>query len=179
MLISCEIHRSRLSQGLEMSENQPNDVRYKLLNAAIRKHQSRSDSLIAILHKAQELFGFLDKPILLHIARSLRLPPSRVQGVVTFYHFFRLKPPGAHTCVICLGTACFVKGADKLLGSAEKTLGVAAGQTTPDARASLAVARCIGACGIAPAVVYDNKTVGHVSSDNLQTHLKEWLDGSR
>lgn len=154
------------------------DKRYKILDAAIRKQHARPDALIALLHRAQELFGYLDEPVLWHITRALRLPPSRVQGVATFYHLFRLKPQGEHTCVVCLGTACFVKGAHKLVQAVEVQGKFRAGETTADGKVSLVVARCIGACGIAPAVVLDNQTVGHATPELLTARVQEWLHGS-
>jgi bidirectional [NiFe] hydrogenase diaphorase subunit len=154
------------------------DKRLKILDAAIRKQQNRPDALIAVLHKAQELYGFLDTPVLWHVARALRLPPSRVYGTATFYHLFSLKPRGEHSCVVCMGTACFVKGAQKLVDAVGDLGGIAAGQTTPDGKVSLLVARCLGACGIAPAVVLDGTTVGTITPDQLTARVKEWTHGS-
>ena len=151
------------------------DKRFKILDVAMRRHQYQHDALIEVLHKAQELFGFLDVGVLLYVARGLGLPPSRVYGVATFYHLFSLKPQGEHSCVVCMGTACFVKGADALLRTAEELAGVKAGGTTADRKLSVLTARCIGACGIAPAVVYDGTTAGHQSPDDLAAHLKGWL----
>src|SRR5262249_23696091 len=105
-------------------------------------------------------------------ARGLKQPPSRVYGVATFYHLFTLKPQGAHTCVVCMGTACFVKGAGELLKTAEVCGGVKAGGTTDDKRMSLLTARCVGACGIAPVVVYDGVTAGHQTADDLRNRVK-------
>lgn len=156
----------------------PADKRLKLLDVAIRKRPDRQDALIAVLHRAQELYGYLDTAILWHIARALRLPPSRVYGVATFYHLFSLKPRGEHTCVVCLGTACFVNGAQKLVDTAAALGQIEPGQTTPDGKVSLVVARCIGACGIAPAVVFDGTTVGHVTPDQLAARVQEWTHGS-
>lgn len=161
-----------------MTDAPPTDKRLKLLDVAIRKQHGRPDTLIAILHKAQELYGFLDTPVLWHVARALRLPPSRVYGVATFYHLFTLKPRGEHTCIICLGTACFVKGADRLKETAEQVGRVKTGQTTANGKLSLAVARCIGACGISPAVVLDGTTHGHVTPEQLAASLQEWTHGS-
>lgn len=156
------------------------DKRYKILDASIKKQQARSDALIEILHKAQELFGYLDTPVLWHVAKSLKQPPSRVYGVATFYHLFRMKPQGEHTCVVCMGTACFVKGAEKLVEAAEKIAHVKPGQTSEDGKVSLLTARCIGACGIAPAVVFDAETAGQVTSERLDQRLKGWMnDGPR
>lgn len=154
------------------------DKRLKILDAAIRKQQGRPDALIAVLHKAQELYGFLDTPTLWHVARALRLPPSRVYGTATFYHLFSLKPLGEHSCVVCMGTACFVKGAQKLVDAVAEAGNIGPGQTTADGRVSLLVARCIGACGIAPAAVLDGTTVGHVTPDQLTDRVKGWTRGS-
>src|ERR1044071_5000912 len=95
------------------------DKRFKILDTHMKRHQLKPDALIEVLHKAQELFGYLENDLLLYIAHNLKLPPSRVYGVATFYHFFTLKPKGVHTCVVCLGTACYVKGADKLISAIE------------------------------------------------------------
>jgi len=152
------------------------DQRLKMLDAAIRKSQSRQDALIEVLHKAQDLFGYLDVSVLRHVARSLKLPPSRVYGVATFYHLFMLKPQGQHACVICMGTACYVKGADRLLEEAETVAGCKAGQTTRDGKVSLLTARCIGACGIAPAVVYDQATAGKQLAQDVTARIQEWLE---
>src|SRR5579871_2419452 len=108
------------------------DNRFKILEATMKKHQYQPDALIEVLHTAQELFGYLENDLLLHIAHSLKLPLSRVYGVATFYHFFSLAPKGKHTCVVCMGTACYVKGAGNLVAAGEKATGIRAGETTPD-----------------------------------------------
>jgi bidirectional [NiFe] hydrogenase diaphorase subunit len=151
------------------------DKRFKILDVTMKRHQYQPDALIEVLHKAQELFGFLDLGVLHYVARGLKLPPSRVYGVATFYHLFSLKPQGEHTCVVCMGTACFVKGADRLLRVVEELARVKAGETTPDRKLSVLMARCIGACGIAPAVVYDGTTAGQQTPDTVTQKLKGWL----
>ena len=93
-----------------MLEHASGDKRFKILEAHMKKHQFKQDALIEVLHKAQELFGYLEDDLLLFIAYRLKLPASRVYGVATFYHFFTLKPKGKHTCVVCMGTACYVRG---------------------------------------------------------------------
>ena len=100
------------------------------------------------------------------------MPPSRVYGVATFYNFFSLKPQGAHTCVVCLGTACYVKGAARVLAAVEKFGGIKPGETTPDKQLSLLTARCIGACAIGPAAVYDGVVAGHRTPENAVEKLK-------
>ena len=151
------------------------DKRFKILDTTLKRCQFQQDALIEVLHKAQELFGYLELDVLLYVARGLKLPPSRVYGVATFYHLFTFKPQGEHTCVVCMGTACFVKGADGLLAAIEQFAHVKPGETTTDKKLSLLTARCIGACGIAPAVVYDKATAGQQTREAVVTHLKEWL----
>lgn len=151
------------------------DNRFKILEATMKRHQYQPDALIEVLHKAQELFGYLSDDLLMTIARSLKLPPSRVYGVATFYHFFSLAPQGEHSCAICLGTACYVKGAAALLAAVEHAAGIKAGATTPDNQLSLMTARCLGACGIAPAVVVDGEVAGHVTAETLVGQVHEML----
>lgn len=152
------------------------DKRFKLLDAFIKKQQFRPDSLIEVLHNSQELFGYLDTDVLVYVGRSLKVPLSRVYGVATFYNFFTLKPPGRHTCVVCLGTACYVKGAGTLLSAIEKQEGVRAGETTKDGRLSLVTARCLGACGLAPAAVFDGQVAGHVEVESAIERLQSWVE---
>jgi bidirectional [NiFe] hydrogenase diaphorase subunit len=152
------------------------DKRFKILEAHMKKHQFKHDALIEVLHKAQELFGYLEDDLLLFIAYKLKLPASRVYGVATFYHFFTLKPQGQHTCVVCMGTACYVKGASQVLAAIEKETGVKAGETTPNNKVSLLTARCIGACGIAPAAVYDGQVTPRQTPESAVAQVKGWLN---
>lgn len=150
------------------------EARFQALDAAMRRHQRRGDALLEILRVAQEAFGFLPEEVLVRVARGLHLPLSRVYGVATFYHLFTLRPRGVHTCTVCLGTACWVQGAGTLLGTAEDACGVVAGETTRDGRISVAVVRCIGACGGAPVVAYDGHLAGHESEERVRARLGEW-----
>jgi bidirectional [NiFe] hydrogenase diaphorase subunit len=127
---------------------------------AMKRHQYRADALIEVLHVAQEVFGYLEEEVLTHVAHGLKLPLSKVYGVATFYHLFSLKPSGAHSCVVCMGTACYVKGSGQILDGLRVELGIEAGETTADGQVSLTVARCLGACGIAPAIVLDGAVLG-------------------
>lgn len=162
-------------QAVQTGSHPSGDKRFKILDTTLKRCQFQQDALIEVLHKAQELFGFLEMDVLLYVARGLKLPPSRVYGVATFYHLFTLKPQGEHTCVVCMGTACFVKGAERLLTAVEAFSHIRAGETTPDDRLSLLTARCIGACGIAPVVVYDKTTAGQQTPEAVVARLKEWL----
>lgn len=150
------------------------DKRIKLLDITMKRNHYRQDALIEILHKAQEAFGYLEPDILEYIARGLKLPLSRVYGVATFYHLFSLKPSGVHSCVVCMGTACYVKGSDRILTALEKELGIHVGETTSDNQISLMSARCLGACGIAPAIVFDGTVVGKQESDMAIEKVKGW-----
>lgn len=148
------------------------DPRRKALELTIKRYQHSPDALIEILHKAQESFGYLEEEVLTYIARSLQLPLSRVYGVATFYHLFTLQPRGTHTCVVCLGTACHVKGSDRLVAALEGKLGIKIGETTADGQVSLIAARCLGACGIAPALVIDGKVSGKQTPQDALTKIK-------
>jgi bidirectional [NiFe] hydrogenase diaphorase subunit len=162
----------RLKAALEHASG---DKRFKILEAHMKKFQFRHDALIEILHKAQELFGYLEDDLLHFISCKLKLPPSRVYGVATFYHFFTLKPAGKHTCVVCMGTACYVKGADKVIASLQDRLKIKPGDTTPDNQVSLLTARCIGACGLAPAVVYDGTVTPRQTPEIAMERLNTWV----
>ena len=151
------------------------DKRFKILEVHMKKLQFKQDALIEVLHKAQELFGYLEDDVLLFISAKLKLPPSRVYGVATFYHFFTLKPKGEHTCVVCMGTACYVKGADKVVEAVQNQLKIRAGETTTDNKVSLLTARCIGACGIAPAVVYDGTVIPRQTPESAMEQINKWV----
>jgi bidirectional [NiFe] hydrogenase diaphorase subunit len=149
------------------------DRRLKRLDVTMKRNQYKPDALIEVLHAAQEAFGYLDEEVLKYVARGLKLPLSRVYGVATFYHLFSLKPSGAHNCVICMGTACYVKGGGKVMDALQAELGIEAGETTPDGKVSLLAARCLGACGIAPAVVYDGEIAGKQQADDAIAKIRE------
>ncbi len=137
-----------------------NDPRIKLISARIKKEKYRPDALIEILHTAQNAYGYLPMPVMKYITKALHLPPSRVYSTATFYHFFSLKSKGEHTCLICTGTACYVKGAQAILNSLESRYGLKAGQVSADHKLGVQVARCIGACGLAPVAVIDDVVQG-------------------
>ena len=140
----------------------------------MRRMGNSPRGLIESLHTVQEAFGYLDIDALRFVARTLRVPLSRAYGVATFYHFFSLKPPGEHNCVVCIGTACYIKGAPQLLSTIKQELGVVPGQTTADGKVSVLGARCLGSCGLAPAVVYDRDVAGKVTPQGLRERLAQW-----
>ena len=141
----------------------------------MRRHGYQANALIETLHTTQEAFGYLDKNSLRYVAQSLHVPFSRVYGVVTFYHFFTLKPKGKHNCVICLGTACYIKGAPDLLAKVEQTAQLTPGETTADGKVSLMTARCLGSCGLAPAADFDGAVMGKLTPEIVHNRVEEWL----
>jgi bidirectional [NiFe] hydrogenase diaphorase subunit len=140
----------------------------------MRKNGFSRHALIETLHTVQSAFGYLDDDSIRFVALSLRVPLSQAYGVVTFYHYFSLKPPGKHTATVCAGTACYIKGSDKLMVAAEKRLGVSRGQTTRDGQISLMTARCVGACSRAPVVLCDGEVVGEMTSEQMLEQLERW-----
>jgi bidirectional [NiFe] hydrogenase diaphorase subunit len=148
----------------------------KLLDATIKRHQYQQDTVIEILHRASGLFGYLELDLLLYIAHQLKLPPSWVYGVATFYHLFSLAPKGKHNCVVCTGTACYVKGSQAILSSLENVTKISAGETTSDGEISLMTARFLGACGIARAVVFDGAILGNQTPESVCEKVGEWQE---
>lgn len=151
------------------------DTRLSLLEKAMVRHQYRKDALLEILHNAQELYGYLDRDLLLYISKSLNLPPSHVYGVATFYNFFRLKKPGTHVVTFCLGTACFVKGVEQIISAVEREFNVNRGETSPDGGLSLFITRCIGACAMAPNVIVDDEVMGKATKEAIIEKTKSLL----
>ena len=137
----------------------------------------QESALLEILHKAQELYGYLDKELLMDISGSLNLPPSHVFGVATLYSYFKLKRSGQHTVTGCLGTACYVKGVEEILQAIEHEYGIKRGESTPDGRLSLLVTRCIGACAMAPTIVVDNEMIAKATKEKVLQKINEVLGG--
>lgn len=151
------------------------DKRWRIIGATMRRYGNEPNALIESLHSVQNAFGYLDDSALTYVARSLRVPLSKAYGVATFYNHFRLKPQGLHTCVVCMGTACYIKGAGRLLAAVEDSAHIRSSETTPDNKVSLVIARCLGACGIAPTAVFDGQIAGDLTYENVESRIKEWL----
>ncbi len=143
------------------------DARYKSVFAVITKHRKRADALIEVLHVVQDVFGFISPEAMRYVAFEMKIPPSRIYGVATFYHFFSLKPKGEHLCVVCTGTACHVKGAAGLLNQIERVLKLKPGETTSDGKLGLQTARCLGCCGLAPVAVIDGDIIAKANPDDI------------
>lgn len=133
--------------------------------------------LIQALHRVQEELGYIPPPSLGIIARILRVPPSRVNEVVTFYHLFRTTPPGKHSIQVCMGTACHVRGAERVLRAIREETGAELGGTSPDGVFDLRAVRCLGACGLAPVVMIDGEVYGNLDPEKVRSLIKRYRNG--
>ena len=149
------------------------DKRWKLVDVTMRRNGYTGHALIETLHTVQSSFGYIDDVAMRYVGQSLGLPLSKVYGVATFYHLFSLKPQGRHSCVVCTGTACYIKGAGDLLDGIQQRFQVGPGETTSDDRISVLSARCLGACGLAPAAVVNGQVLGKVETKGLLARLEE------
>jgi len=139
-----------------------------------KQFNNDSGELINILHSTQHLFGYLPAEVQEIISHELKIPVAKIYGVVTFYTFFTMLPKGLHPISVCLGTACYVRGAEKVLDEFKKILKIKVGETTPDGKFSLSCLRCVGACGLSPVVMVGDKTYGRVTTDGIKDILKEY-----
>ena len=153
-----------------------NEEMFQELDEFIESLNYDKTELIAILHRAQHIFGYLPMKVQKHIADRIGVNVSQVYGVVTFYSFFTMKPKGENVISICLGTACFVKGSDKLLAACEKHLGIRNGETTADGRFSITTLRCVGACALAPVMQINGKTYGNITEDDVPGILDSYMN---
>lgn len=159
-----------------------NDARYAdsntELQGKLKKHLDKwkaiPGSLINILHDIQEEQGYVPRDWVLQLAQELDISVASIHEILTFYHHFRLKPQGKHCIHVCTGTACHVKGAPEVLQGLEKALHISAGETTPDGRFTLDVVRCIGACGLAPAVTINKETLSKANAESVLKHLESF-----
>ncbi|MBE6022752.1 MAG: NAD(P)H-dependent oxidoreductase subunit E [Cellulosilyticum sp.] len=159
----------------EGCKNPAADALYEELETFINNLPEKKGALISVLHKAQSLFGYLPKEVQIFVGEKLGVPASKVYGVVSFYSFFTMVPKGKYPISVCLGTACYVRGADKILEAFKKELGIEVGQTTPDGKFSLDALRCVGACGLAPVALIGDKVYGRISSEEeVKNILKEY-----
>jgi len=150
------------------------EKRRRMIVATMRKNGYTPDALIETLHTVQSAYGYLDAPSLRFVAQELHVPLSKVYGVATFYHAFTLKPEGKHRCILCLGTACYIKGSQGLLRAVSKAYHIAPGETTEDGEISLLTARCLGSCSLAPAAIMDEDVVGNLTPERTLAVLEGW-----
>jgi bidirectional [NiFe] hydrogenase diaphorase subunit len=164
--------RSVADRAFRLREYSEDDPRVKKISRAVDTHGRKPDSLIQVLHTVQDIFGYLPMELIAYVSHELRVAPSRVFGVVTFYHYFSLKPKGEHNCLVCTGTACYVKGAQRILDELGRAFGIKPGEATADNRLGLQTARCIGSCGLAPAVVVDDEILAKVDPAGVAEQVR-------
>jgi bidirectional [NiFe] hydrogenase diaphorase subunit len=154
------------------------DKRWRAVDATMRRYGHSRNCLIETLHTAQEEFGYLDDQTLRYVAGALRLPLSKVYGVATFYHFFRIVPPARHQCIVCMGTSCYIQGAAAQLEAVRRACGIGIGERTADGALSLGVARCVGTCGLAPLIIIDRTIKGKLAAGEAARYVSELVGAS-
>ena len=153
-----------------------NQAKYEALQKVIDQHRDDKGALMPIMQKAQDIFGYLPEEVQQYIAKQLDIPAGDVYGVATFYSQFNLEPRGEYTIGLCLGTACYVKGAQKVLEALEQTLGVPAGKTTRDGKFTLVATRCLGACGLAPVMMINDDVYGRLTPEEIAGIIAKYAD---
>ncbi|MGI6562362.1 MAG: NADH-quinone oxidoreductase subunit NuoE [Clostridia bacterium] len=152
------------------------DAKEKQLQEIIEKYKNTEGALIPVLHEAQEVYGYLPLSVQSKIAEGLNVPLAEVYGVVTFYTQFSLYPKGAYKIQVCLGTACYVKGAALVLNELQKELGIEVGKCTEDGKFSLDACRCIGACGLAPVIMINDDVYGRLKPEDVKGIIQKYKD---
>jgi len=151
-----------------------NEQKYKQLKEFIGDNKHKKGYLMPVLHMAQTIFSYLSPEVQNFVANEMDTPVSVVHGVVTFYSYFKTFPSGRNTITVCLGTACYVRGAKKILEALEEKLGIKVGETTVDRRFSIGVQRCLGACGLAPVIMINKDVHGRISAKKLDNILEQY-----
>ncbi len=151
------------------------DERYVALDRTMKRFHNEKDALLEVLHSAQQTFGYLSEELLVYISNHLQVPLSLVYGVATFYHLFTFEPQGKHSCIVCTGTACHVKGSSEIVEELSAVLSVPVGKTTEDGLFSLSTARCFGCCGLAPLAVINGEIQGKATPKMIANKVERIL----
>ena len=154
---------------IKLSEAQVNFIK-----EVCKSYGNKPGEVINVLHKVQGEYGYLPAEVQELVAKELGIPVSRVYGIVSFYSFFTMTPKGEHPISVCLGTACYVRGAEKVLDELKRQLGIGVGEVTPDGKFSLTCLRCVGACGLAPVIEVGDKVYGRMTPDRVKDVLAEY-----
>ena len=157
-----------------MCKNALTEEKYRELESFINNLSDKNGALIEVLHKAQGIFGYLPKEVQLFVAQKLDVPASKVFGVVSFYSYFTTEPRGEYVINVCMGTACFVRGSGNVLAEFEKELNIKNGETTADGKFTIGSLRCVGACGLAPVVMVNDKVYGNVTVEDVKGILADY-----
>ena len=150
------------------------ESKVKFIKDVCKSFDNKPGEVINVLHKVQGEFGYLPAEVQELVAKELGIPVSRVYGIVSFYSFFTMTPKGEHPISVCLGTACYVRGAEKVLDELKRQLGINVGEVTPDGKFSLTCLRCVGACGLAPVIEVGEKVYGRMTPDRVKDVLAEY-----
>ena len=150
------------------------ESKIKFIKDVCKSFGNKAGEVINVLHKVQGEFGYLPAEVQEVVAKELNIPVSRVYGIVSFYSFFTMTPKGEHPISVCLGTACYVRGAEKVLDELKRQLGINVGEVTPDGKFSLTCLRCVGACGLAPVIEVGEKVYGRMTPDRVKDVLAEY-----
>ncbi|MFH1007515.1 MAG: NAD(P)H-dependent oxidoreductase subunit E [Candidatus Latescibacterota bacterium] len=154
--------------------NELKQAHLEQLDGIIAAYKGKSGALIPVLHEAQQIFGYLPKAVQIIVSKGLGISPSEVYGVVTFYHFFSMKPRGDHEIKMCMGTACYVRGANAVVDMIRETLHIGEGEVTEDRKFSLTLVRCLGSCGLAPAMMIGEEVYGRLTQDEVKGILARY-----
>ena len=155
------------------------DERFKAIDLTMKRFWHEKDALLEVLNTAQESFGYLSEDLIIYISTQLSVPMSQIYGVATFYHLFTFEPLGEHNCVVCTGTACHVKGSNKIVERLAEDLNIDPGGTTEDGFMSLTTARCLGSCGLAPVIVLDGQVMGKETPETARESVMAILEQNR
>ena len=150
------------------------EAKINFIKDVCKSFGNKPGEVINVLHKVQGEFGYLPAEVQELVAKELSIPVSRVYGIVSFYSFFTMTPKGEHPISVCLGTACYVRGAEKVLDELKRQLGIGVGEVTPDGKFSLNCLRCVGACGLAPVIEVGEKVYGRMTPDRVKDVLAEY-----
>ena len=150
------------------------EAKINFIKDVCKSFGNKPGEVINVLHKVQGEYGYLPAEVQELVAKELGIPVSRVYGIVSFYSFFTMTPKGEHPISVCLGTACYVRGAEKVLDELKRQLGIGVGEVTPDGKFSLTCLRCVGACGLAPVIEVGDKVYGRMTPDRVKDVLAEY-----
>ena len=157
-----------------MACNCGNCAKDEQMQKILQKYEKDKSNLIQILNETQEYYGYIPKSAQTEISEYLNMPMAEIYGVITFYSRFTLKPKGKYNVAVCLGTACFVKGSEKVLDRLKEKLGIDVGETTPDGKFSIEATRCIGACGLAPVFTVNDEVYGKATPEMIDKIIDEY-----
>lgn len=163
-----------VGHSCQCNSNNLDETRFQRLSEIIDQYKGQRGALIPVLHKAQQVFGYLPEEVQVKIAEGLEVPISEVYGVVTFYSLFTMVPRGKNVITVCLGTACYVKGAGDIVEAFSRQLGIEVGQTTEDGHFTLETSRCIGACGLAPVLTVNEDVHGRLTADDIPELINKY-----